>query len=168
MSGVSEVASIAGIVSLAGQTVQTASSVHNLLKAYKRVYPRVLEIQKKIVSLQNNLHGVASLNIQASTSTMNQFSSLQACVTGCHKALELLEGQLRPLKATSTGLFKKILKKAKHAADAEYFSTIYHQFHLCRSDLSLQLELLQRYVKVSAPGYPNFPADNPGLALPLW
>ena len=144
MSGLGEVASIAGIISLAGQTVQTASSVYNLLKAYKRIYPRVLEIQKEIVSLQNILHGVANLNSQASLSTRNQFSSLQACVIGCRKALESLERQLRPLEATSTGLFKRILKKAKLAADAEYFSTMYRQLQLCRADLSLQLELLQR------------------------
>jgi len=49
-----------------------------------------------------------------------------------------------PLEATSAGFFEKLLKKVKAAADVEYFSTISHQIHLCRADVSLHLILLQR------------------------
>jgi hypothetical protein len=61
MSVIGEVASIAGIVGLAGQTLQAASSVYSLLKAYKRVHPRFLEIQEEISRLQEVLQVVARL-----------------------------------------------------------------------------------------------------------
>jgi hypothetical protein len=44
MSVIGEVASIAGIIGLAGQTLQAASSVYSFLKVYQRVHPRILEI----------------------------------------------------------------------------------------------------------------------------
>jgi hypothetical protein len=41
-------------------------------------------------------------------------------------------------------LLQEASKKVKAAADVEYFSTISHQIHLCRADVSLHLALLQR------------------------
>jgi hypothetical protein len=51
MSVIGEVASIAGIIGLAGQTLQAVSLAYNLLKAYTRVHPKDLEIQEEISRL---------------------------------------------------------------------------------------------------------------------
>ena len=71
-------------------------------------------------------------------------ASLHRSVLKCGPVLEKLEIQMLPLEATSAGFFEKLLKKVKAAADVEYFSTISHQIHLCRADVSLHLILLQR------------------------
>jgi hypothetical protein len=145
MSVIGEAASIAGIIGLAGQAIQAASAVYNLLEAYRRVSSRVLEIQEEIASLQQILEGVATLGTQSSESATAQLTDLHTSVLKCQSVLEQLKMRLQPLKITSTG-FKRFFKKAKLAADTEYFSTISHQIHLCRADVSLHLELLQRYI----------------------
>jgi hypothetical protein len=144
MSVIGEVASIAGIIGLAGQTLQAASSVYSLLKAYKRVHPRVLEIQEEISRLQEVLQAVARLKSLCPNSARSDLASLDRSVLKCGPVLERLKIQMLPLEATSARFFMKLLKKVKVAADVEYFSTISHQIYLCRVDVSLHLDLLQR------------------------
>ena len=141
MSVIGEVASIAGIIGLVGQTLQIASSVCNLLKAYKRVYPRALEIQEEIPQLQQ---GAASLNSPCLNSTRSDLVSLHRSVLKCGPVLGKLKIQLLPLEATSAGFFRKLLKKVKVAADVEYFSTISPQVYFCRADVTLYPDLLQK------------------------
>lgn len=148
MSVIGEVASIAGIVSLAGQTLQAASSVYNLLKAFKRVDPRVVEIEAEIARLKETLQDVTRLSARSPNSATGHLSNLHTSVLKCGPILESLKLQLQPLEATSNSFFRKLLKKAKIAADVEYFPTLSHQIQLCRADISLCLQLLQRLVSI--------------------
>jgi hypothetical protein len=143
-SVIGEVASIAGIIGLAGQTLQAACSVYNLLKAYKRVHPRVLEIQAEIARLKEALEAIARLTAGSSHPAVSELNNLRASVLKCGTVLENLRIHLQDVEVTSAGFFKKLLKKAKIAADVEYFSTISHQIQLCRADVSLDLQLVQR------------------------
>lgn len=166
MSVIGEVASITGIISLAGQTLQAASSVYNLLKAYKRVQPRVLDIQAEVARLIETLQSVTPLGVRSSNPASDQLTNLQTSVLRCESILENLRKQLKPLEATSTGFFKKFLKKTKIAADMECFSIISQQIHQCRADVSLHLEVLHGLVIVSKSLYVACFANHP-YAAPL-
>jgi hypothetical protein len=114
------------------------------------------------------LQRVARLRARSSNPAISDLNNLDISVRKCGPILESLKIQLQPLEATSSGFFRKLLKKAKVAADVEYFSTISHQIHLCRADVSLHLDLLQRSVQVSRRIYMVYSANHPDVAPRAW
>lgn len=137
MAGIGEAATIAGLISLAGQTVHAASTLYAFFKAYRSVYPRVQEIVSALDGLLNCLSNVRQA---ASTAEIvhgqGAIIDVFAAIKGCYELLENIETQIDPIKASGKG---NIVKKLKLAAQKDYFTTIYQQLLLRWQNLATSI-----------------------------
>src|SRR6186713_2384188 len=61
MSGLGEAASIAGLISLAGQAVQATSALYTFIQTYKHTKPKLLGIADEIAQLQRTIIDIRAI-----------------------------------------------------------------------------------------------------------
>ena len=130
MAGVGEAAGIAGLISLAGQSVQAASKLYAFFKAYESVHPKIQEVESALDGLLNCLGGICRVASSAKIVHGQQeaaVASVFASVRDCYELLNDIETQLDPIKASRK---VSIRKKLKTAAQKDFFIAIYQQLLL--------------------------------------
>ena len=139
MAVVGEVASVAGLVSLAGQAVLAASSLYSFIKAYKNVHPQIQEVASTLQALHICLSGVRRIALHANTvhgQHHPEVAEIFASVKSCTELFDQVETRLDPIK---NRVKRTICKKLKIAAEDGYFPSIYQQLTLHHQRLSTLL-----------------------------
>lgn len=139
MAVVGEVASVAGLVSLAGQAVVAASSLYSFIKAYKNVHPQIQEVALTLQALHICLSGVRRIALHANTVHGQQHpevAEIFASVKSCSELFDQIETRLNPIR---NRVKRTICKKLKIAAEDGYFPSIYQQLSMHHQRLSTLL-----------------------------
>ena len=144
MSGVGEVAAIAGLV---GQAVQAASTLYTFFEDYKNVHLKIAETQAEISRLQEVLQAVEKL-VAAAIATpsppVRRFDGLKSCIANCITCLEELDVQLQRDFDVKHRPIARIFKKFKIAANKGHFNHIWRRISVLRKEISLELTVWQR------------------------
>jgi hypothetical protein len=142
MAGVGEAASIAGLVSLAGQTVQAASTLYAFFKAYKSVHPKIQEVASALEGLLNCLSNVRRAASGAEIVYRQRKIDVFAGIKDCYELLNDIETQLDPIRANTKGCMGK---KLKIAVQKDYFTVIYQQLLLRWQNLATLVSSAEWY-----------------------
>jgi hypothetical protein len=142
MAGLREAASIAGLISLAEQFVQAASTLYSLFQAYRTVHPRLQEVVGEIHHLHQYLSQIWRAASRATATGVQDRDSLSlstifTALRRCYDYLNDVESRIDPIK-THSG--RTIIKKLKIAAEKDHFINMSHQDSFHRQELLLSLE----------------------------
>lgn len=139
MAGIGEAATIAGLLSLAGQAVQAATVLYTYLKAYKNVHPRIADAAAELEHLHPCLSEIwkaASLAVSGAGPPPSSLALIFASLKRCHDCMSQIESGLDSVKTKAR---KSLLKKLKVAAEKDYFLNISVQLSMRRQELLLIL-----------------------------
>ncbi|KAL9112350.1 MAG: hypothetical protein Q9227_003468 [Pyrenula ochraceoflavens] len=124
MSGVGEIASVAGIISLAGQSVQVASSLYSFIEAYKQIVPeaeRLLDEIERLRKIISDIVVVADAHLQTANSGGSLVQRLQDAISRCSRTMSETELSLKEVSECSNGRRKN---RIKAAAQKGYFTDL--------------------------------------------
>lgn len=146
MSGVGEAASVAGLVALAGQTVEVAGKTYRLVRAYKNVSPQAEAVVSEVQTLSDRLRQIhrfgGDANIMAPELGID-VSPLYNAVEQCRCGLDAVGAEMEKLRATGSG---HGWKKMKAVMMKDIFSGAQRQISSLKQDLMLQMDILKWYV----------------------
>lgn len=145
MSGLGEAASIAAIISIAGQAVQASSALYTFIKTYKAVGPKLLEIAEEVKRLQKTLSAIGPIasRAEASPGIAECCSRLQDRLATCQINIEKWGNRLAlDLKGSSRA--GKVFMKIKIAANRDFLGELRFQITQSREELILELSIFQR------------------------
>jgi hypothetical protein len=146
MAGIGEAATIAGLLSLAGQAVQAATVLYTYLKAYKDIHPRISDAAQELEHLHLCLSEIWKAASLAATGASASPSSLELIFTSldkCYECMRQVEVDLDSVKGKAR---KGLIKKLKIAAEKDYFLNITVQLSVRRQELLLLLSTSSWYV----------------------
>ena len=139
MAGLGEAASLAGLISLAGQAIQGVSKIYAFIKAYQTIAPKAQVVAKELELLKQAL---SQTQITASRATIvvpelrAPIELLHAAVSSCQTRLSQIsrDNEVLPLQK-KTAVWKRI----KVAALQDYFAAIHAQLSSEKESLLLRL-----------------------------
>ena len=145
MSVVGEVASIAGIISIAGQTLQASSALYTFIQTYKGVGPKLLEIAEEVTRLQKTLAAIRTIASRAAASLeiAEYCSRLHDKLAACETNIQRWRDRLA-LGLESSSKAEGFFKKVKIATNRNFFGDLRSQIVQCREELILELSIFQR------------------------
>lgn len=146
MAGIGEAASIAGLIALAGSTLQSACNLYSFCKSYQSVQPKLQGVSEEIDRLKETLSQVQIVVSHAATPLPSSFSNitaLQNSICRCQTSLEDIERKIKQGQIRGRFMF---LRTAKLAANPDQFAAISRQLSSHREDLMIKLESLAWYV----------------------
>ena len=124
MSVVAEAASVAGLVSLAGQAVQATSRLYAFIKAYKELSFETEALLKELAYLRDVLDGIAAV-AEATSSANNDVTPairrLHGGLQRCRETIVEVEGNLKRVIEPPEG---HVLRKMKVAARKDFFDRL--------------------------------------------
>jgi len=126
-AGIGEAASIAGIISLAGQAVQAVTTITAFCNAYKNVHQDIVRASRDLEILRRVLLHVettATFALLPSRCPQGLLSHLRDCISACRKDLHEWNDWSRKVNLDCAGRLEKIWKKLKIAADKSHFSKL--------------------------------------------
>jgi hypothetical protein len=141
MEVVGTVASVGGVIALAGQTLSGLSKLYIFFKAYKDVLPNARAAIEELSALETLLQEAQSMASKAVSPLQGTSGVTDALYTGisrCQTATHAIETGLTALMDKSSG---KFAKKAKAAARRDYFAEIYRKLSTEKENLGLVLNL---------------------------
>lgn len=145
MSVLGEVASIASIITIAGQAIQASSSLYTFVKTYNAVRPKLLEIAEEVTRLQKTLSAIESIASRATASPeiAECCSRLRDKLAACQNNIQEWRNRLA-LALKGSSKVAKIFRKVKIAADRGFFGELRSQMVQTREELTLELSIFQR------------------------
>lgn len=141
MEVVGTVASVGGIIALAGQTLSGLSKLYIFFKAYKDVLPNARAVMEELSALETVLQeaqSMASKTMSPLQGTSGVTDALYTGISRCQTTTHAIETGLTALMDKSSG---KFAKKAKAAARRDYFAEIYRRLSTEKENLGLVLKL---------------------------
>ena len=147
MSGLGEAASIAGLISLAGQAVQATSALYTFIQTYKHTKPKLLGIADEIAQLQRTIIDIRAIaNHAAATPEIDGYClRLHGKLLTCQSRIRGWKEKIHlQLKAKGRSRAENFLKKIKIAADRDFLGDIRAQIIRTREEMILELSILQR------------------------
>jgi chromosome segregation ATPase len=142
--GLGEAASIAGLISLAGQTIQATSKLYTFCQTYKNINARLEQTRIEIQGLRSILQQIETITSEATASTLvssESLANMKARITDCRTDLENWTQKVDSFGLDEAQRAKRILTKIKLSVNKAFFAMIREQlcFHRTQIDLSLGL-----------------------------
>ena len=125
--GIGEAASIAGIISLAAQTVQAITTITAFCKAYKNVHDDIVRASTDLEVLRRILLHVettATFALVPNRCPPALLTHLRDCISACRQDLHHWNAWNQKTDLDHTSGLEKIWKKIKIAADKSHFSKL--------------------------------------------
>jgi hypothetical protein len=126
-AGLGEAAGIAGLLSLAGQTLQAASTIYGFVHSYKSVSAEIASIAGETLRLQDLLvhvrKFVADIGVFNAPSP-DIVARLRIEITTCQADLERWNAGIEALRDTHCSWPRKLLQRVKIASEKGFFSPI--------------------------------------------
>ena len=147
-AGLGEAASIAGLLSLAGQTLQAASTIYTFIHNYKGVSAEIDSVAGHVLRLQDLLVHVQKLMTNAdllNPPSPDMLARLRTGIATCQADLITWNGRIEALRNSQLSRPKKLLQKVKIASDHRFFSPIRSDISAHFQNLSTILGLLTWY-----------------------
>ena len=126
-TGIGEAASIAGIISLAGQTIQATSKLYNFVKRYQT-------IDSKFEQTENHIKGLRSILQQLERITSNvdaialipavAITVVRARLSDCYNDMKQYSWKVELLELDEAKGVGRVLRKIKLSADNNIFKEI--------------------------------------------
>lgn len=126
-AGLGEAASIAGIISLAGQTLQAITTITAFCKAYKNVHTDIAKASTSLELLRRvllQIETTATFSLVPSRCPPALISHLRDCVSKCREDLHVWIEWTKKVDFGNSGGLEKVWKRAKVAADRSQFSRL--------------------------------------------
>jgi hypothetical protein len=145
MAGLGEVASFAGLISLAGQTVQATSALYTFYERYKTADVQVEQIGKELRNLRDSLQQIELLTTDESAKASqptDAAATLSHHILECHDEIESSNRKLDSINLCGAQGTKGFLRKIKVSANREYSIGIRERLRFQREQLGLSLNLL--------------------------
>lgn len=140
MSGIGEAASIAGLVAIAGQSLNISSKLFGCIKAYQSVIPQAHKLAGELNQLQDCFVQIQHITSQAIDfvpelsyhvgALLHQVSACQLTMTTMLQKLQNVDPNKRKLR----------WKQIKVAADGDFFIQLQAQIACEKQNLILKLE----------------------------
>lgn len=147
-AGIGEAASILGILGVAGQAIESASTLYTFCKAYKEVTSELERMLTDIESLISLLVEIKRLlpALSAASASPGILDAVQRQVQTCNADLATWTEKIDSLGLDTAMGPKPMLKKVKIAADKGYFAGIRAKLSSKREEITLLIALLASYV----------------------
>jgi hypothetical protein len=145
MAGLGEAASIAGIISLAGQTLQATSTLYTFCKTYRNIHIEFEQTSKELEGLRNILQQIerfATDDTSRISLPTDAVSGLQESLSECRKDIEMWAQKVELLGIADAKGAKRVLTKIKVSADKDYFKRPRERLCIHRAQIGLSLGLL--------------------------
>ena len=145
MAGLGEVASFAGLISLAGQTVQVTSALYTFYERYKTVDVQVAQIGNELRSLRNSLQQIELLATDESAQTSqptDAAATLSHHILECRDEIKSSNQKLDSINLCGAQGAKRFLRKIRVSVNKEYLMGIRERLRFQREQLDLSLSLL--------------------------
>ena len=145
MAGLGEAASFAGLISLAGQTLQATSALYTFYERYKTVDVQVEQIGKELRNLRNSLQQIELLATDESAKTSqptDAAATLSHHILECRDEIESWNRKLDSINLCGAQGAKRFLRKMKVSANREYLTGIRERLRFQREQLDLSLNML--------------------------
>lgn len=145
MAGIGEAASIAGLVSLAGQSLHGLVGLYCFVKAYENTIPESQAIPCQIDFLRDLVSRLSARSNQINNGLISTelVDRLSKRLRGCHSTLVAMELELLPIVAGGRG---SSTRRLKVAARRKYFTTMHSKLTAEQTSLSLILSTAILYV----------------------
>ncbi|PQE26680.1 hypothetical protein CJF30_00011107 [Rutstroemia sp. NJR-2017a BBW] len=141
-TGLGEAASIAGVISLAGLTIQATSMLYTFCKTYEDIDVQFRQTGKELENLQNILRQIERFTTDGTLLSTDAISILKARISECQHDIELWNQKLALLGFDKAKGTKRFLTKIKMSADKAYFTKIRERLCIHRAQIDLSLGLL--------------------------
>jgi hypothetical protein len=147
-AGLGEAASILGILGVAGQAIESASTLYTFCKAYKVVNSELERMIQDIESLFNLLVEIKRLLpvLSATASSPEIINAAQRQIQTCNVDLASWVQKIDFLNLDTAKGPRAMYKKVKIVADKGYFAGIRTQLSSHREEITLLITVLASYV----------------------
>ncbi|KAL9610811.1 MAG: hypothetical protein Q9167_004511 [Letrouitia subvulpina] len=142
MSGIGEAASIAGLVTIAGQCVKQISKLYSFVRDFQNVVPQTTSLFNELELLQqclSQIQTVASRALAVNCDFSRSVDALFGAVDRCHGSIIQIEDQLR---AVYPGKKNMVWNRLKVTAARDFFARFQAQISAQKLDLILRLDAL--------------------------
>jgi septation ring formation regulator EzrA len=145
MAGLGEAASIAGLISLAGQTIQATSKLYTFFQTYKTIHTQFERTGQELESLEDVLRQIERVITNATvkgSTPIDVIVTLEARVKECRDDIEKWTKKVELLGLDGAKSTKRVITKLKVTADKAYFTRVREQLCFHRSQINLSLGVL--------------------------
>ena len=143
--GLGEAASIAGLISLAGQTMQAITTIAAFCKAYNNVHTDIVKSATNLELLRRvllQIEKTANFSLAPSRCPPALMSHLRDCVSACRQDMHSWLEWTKSIDISKAGRLEKIWKKIRVAADQNHFSRLSNGVSAHIENITLCFQLL--------------------------
>ncbi|MCJ1264117.1 hypothetical protein MMC22_003988 [Lobaria immixta] len=140
MAGVGEAASIAGLITVAGQCLDLLSKLYTLVKAFQDVFPQARKLADELTLLRqclSQIQNIASRAVNIVPDLSEPVTALFTTVSRCENTVCQIEQKIQTIHPSKK---KLIWNRVKVAAARDFFTLLQAQVLSEKQDLILRLD----------------------------